>query len=186
MGLFKHPLSNPWTRENIGAPAAPQGGLGLFLPQRKLITPSWIPNRWERFKIRGWAPYHLTIPSEQIPGYNPGLWALTGFDVQQFAAQCPVFYAIGGFLTWSNQREGATISIYDVNAQQALTNPSGPDLLTANMGGTGKHPFFLKKFLFLDPGDEILATISNLSPNPQIGQVAMIGFQPLFPGDLGS
>ena len=186
MGLFKNPMSNPWTRESYGAPPAAQGGLGLFLPQRKLITPAWIPNRWERFKIRGWVPYMLAIPSEQIPGFNHGLWALEPYDVQQFAAPCPVYFAVGGFVSWNNQPEGATIAIYDVNAQQSLTNPSGPDPFVSNIGGTGKHPFFLKKFQFMDPGNEIIATITNNSPNNQLGQFAAIGFQPLFPGDLGS
>ena len=98
-----------------------------------------------------WAPYLLTIPSQEIPGYNPGLWALAPFDVQQFAAQCPVFYAIGGFVCWNNQPEGATISIYDVNAQQSLTNPSGPDLLPQTLAGLGSTHFSSRNSSFLIP-----------------------------------
>jgi hypothetical protein len=76
--------------------------------------------------------------------------------------------------------------LFDVNSQQPLVSPGGPDLLLSNFGGTGKRPFFFKKLLFLDPGDELLATITNLSNNPQIGQLALIGFQPMFASDLGT
>jgi hypothetical protein len=91
-----------------------------------------------------------------------------------------------GFKQWSNQPEGAQLSLFDENSQQALVNPSGPDLLTPNFGGTGKRPYFFKKLLFLDPGDELLATITNLSANPQIGQIVVTGLQPILPGDLGN
>ena len=32
MGLFKHPLSNPWTRENVGALPQRREGLICFCP----------------------------------------------------------------------------------------------------------------------------------------------------------
>ena len=185
MGLFKDPANNPFTRGNYGAPPSEHGKLGLYLPQRGLITQPYLPSRWERFKLRGWSPFHLAIPSP-FAGNATGLWQLDAEDTEQFSAQCPIYFCAAGFVQWSNQPEGAQIQIFDVNSQQPLISPGGPDLLLANLGGTGKRPFFFKKLLFLDPGDELLATISNLSPNPQIGQVAIIGFQPMFAGDLGT
>ncbi len=181
MQYIQDPATNPFTRENWGAPPAAQGGMGLYLPQRGVTTALYIPSRWERFKILGWAPFDLAIPST-----NNGLWQLVGNDAQQFSSPTPVYFCAVGFKQWSNQPEGAQLSLFDENSQQALINPSGPDLLTANFGGTGKRPYFFKKLLFLDPGDELLATITNLSANPQIGQIVVTGLQPILPGDLGN
>jgi hypothetical protein len=183
--IFKDPEHNPFTRENYGAPPSEHGKLGLYLAQRGLISSLYIPSRWERFKLKGWVPFHLAIPAP-VAGNQTGLWQLDGNDTEQFSAPCPIYYAIAGFVQWSNQPEGAQIQLFDVNSQQPFVSPGGPDLLLANFGGTGKRPFFFKELLFLDPGDELLATITNLSPNPQIGQVAAIGFQPMFAGDLGT
>jgi hypothetical protein len=171
------PATNPFTRQNYGAPPAAQGWLGLFLPGRKQLSGIYLPSRWERAKIRGWAPYRLTIPS-----IGNGLWQLDAQDTQQFSATCPVYFCLTGFSTWSSQAAGAQITLYDVNAAQWLIHPGGPDLLTSLLGGSGKRPFWLKEFLFLDPGDTLLADITNLSATPQIGQVVADGYMPLFPG----
>jgi hypothetical protein len=183
--LFKDPAHNPFTRENYNAPPSEHGKLGLWMAQRGLLSSLYIPSRWERFKLRGWAPFHLAIPAPDA-GNTTGLWQLDANETEQYAAPCPIYYAIAGFVQWSSQPEGAQIQLFNVNAQQPLVSPGGPDLLLENLAGTGKRPFFFKKLLFLDPGDEILATITNLSPNPQVGQVAAIGFQPMFASDLGT
>ncbi len=175
----QNPATNVFTRQNFGAPPSAQGKLGLFLPRRKLLSGIYLPSRWERAKIRGWVPYMLSIPS-----IGNGLWSLAAQDTQQFSATCPVYFAVTGFLTWSNLSAGAQITLYDVNAQHALINPSGPDLLATLLGGNAKNPFWLKEFFFLDPGDTLLADITNLSMSAQIGQVVAFGNMPLFPGVL--
>ena len=38
-------LQNIWTKAQVGAPASPHGDLGLFLPDRKLITAAYLPDR---------------------------------------------------------------------------------------------------------------------------------------------
>lgn len=171
--------TNIWTRENFGAPPAAQGPMGLFLPQRGLISSAWLPTRWERAKITGWAPYRLTIPSA-----FPGMWQLDGGASAEFSAPCPVYFALAGFSQYHSQPEGGTIEIYDVNTEMALINPAGPALNLDNLGGDGKHPFWLKEFFFLDPGDVLLAEIANNSVNAQQGQVVADGYQPQFAGVL--
>ena len=76
------------------------------------------------------------------------------------------------------------MEVYDVNAETAIVNPAGPALSLSNFGGNGKHPFWLKEFLFLDPGDVLLAQIANQSDNAQQGQLVADGFQPQFAGIL--
>lgn len=174
-----NPATNIWTRANYGAPPAEQGPLGLFLPQRKLISSAWLPTRWERAKIKGWAPFRLTIPAA-----FPGLWYLAGGATDEFSAPCPVYFALAGFSVYFSQPEGGTIEIYDVNTEMALINPAGPALNLNNLGGTGKNPFWLKEFLFLDPGDVLLAQIANNSDNAQQGQVVADGYQPMWAGVL--
>lgn len=184
-GLFKHPATNPFTRENFGAPPSEHGALGLFLPQRGMLSAQYLPSRWERFKLRGWSPFHMAIPSP-VGSINNGLWQLNANDTQQFSGVCPVYYCIAGFVGFSFEPEGAQVQVFDVNSQQPLVSPGGPDLLLSNLAGTGKRPFLLKKLLFLDPGDELLATITNLSPYANVGQLAAVGFQPMFESDLGT
>jgi hypothetical protein len=169
--------TNVWTKGNFGAPPAEQGPLGLFLPTRKLISAAWLPSRWERAKIKGWTPYRLTIPS-----LFPGLWYLDGGESAQFSGACPVYFALAGFSQYHSQPEGATVELYDVNTEMALVNPAGPALNIKNFGGDGKHPFWLKEFLFLDPGDVLLAQISNQSASAQQGQIVADGYQPQFAG----
>ena len=53
-----------------------------------------------------------------------------------------------------------------------------------NLGGDGKNPFWLKEFMFFDPGDVLLALITNKSVNPQQGQLVADGYQPQFVGVL--
>jgi hypothetical protein len=153
--------------------------MGLFLPRRKLISAAYLPSRWERAKIKGWSPYRLTIPS----GF-PGMWLLDGGDTAQFSGACPVYFALAGFSVFHSQPEGGTVEIYDVNTEMALINPAGPALSLDNLGGDGRHPFWLKEFLFLDPGDVLLATVTNSSPNTQQGQIVADGYQPQFAGVL--
>jgi hypothetical protein len=164
-----------FTRENFGAPP---GGQGMFLPQRKILTGIYLPSRWERMKIERWSPFKLTIPSNGI-GANGGLWTLAAGETQQFSASCPVYFAINGFSVWFNQKEGAQVSIYEELCDQALVNPFGTPLSMSLLGGTAKKHFWLKEFLFLDPGDTLFADITNLSPNPQVGQVVVEGSMPL-------
>jgi hypothetical protein len=171
------PATNIWTRDNYGAPPAEQGPLGLFLPQRKLISSAWLPTRWERAKIKGWSPYRLTIPSA-----FPGMWNLDVGASAEFSAAVPVYFAIAGFSEYHSQPEAATVELYDVNTQMALINPGGPALDIRNFGGSGKHPFWLKEFLFLDPGDVLLAQIANQSDLAQQGQIVADGYQPQFAG----
>ena len=173
------PATNIWTRDNYGAPPAEQGSLGLFLPKRKLISSAWLPTRWERAKIKGWTPYRLTIPSA-----FPGLWYLDGDETAEFSGACPVYFALAGFSAYGSQPEGTSIDLYDVNTETALINPAGPALALQNFGGDGKHPFWLKEFLFLDPGDVLLAQISNQSAIAQQGQLVADGYQPQFAGVL--
>ena len=173
------PATNIWTRDNYGAPPAEQGPMGLFLPRRKLISSAWLPTRWERAKIKGWSPYRLTIPSA-----FPGMWQLDGGASQEFSAACPVYFALAGFSAYWSQPEAVTIELYDVNTETALINPAGPALDIRNFGGDGKHPFWLKEFMFLDPGDVLLATIANQSDNAQQGQIVADGYQPQFAGVL--
>jgi len=173
------PATNLWTRENYGAPPAAQGRMGLFLPQRKLISSAWLPTRWERAKIKGWSPYRLTIPSA-----FQGMWQLTPGQSEEFSGACPVYFALAGFSQYHSQPEGGTVEIYDVNTEMALINPAGPALSLDLLGGDGKHPFWLKEFLFLDPGDVLLATISSASVNNQQGQIVADGYQPQFAGVL--
>lgn len=174
-----NPATNPFTKQNYGAPPAEHGPMGLFLPQRKLISSCYLPSRWERAKIKGWSPYRLTIPSA-----FPGLWSLAGNDTQEFAGACPVYFVLTGFSQFHSQPEGATVELYDVNTEMALINPGGPALNIDLLGGDGKRPFWLKTFLFLDPGDVLLAQIANQSANAQQGQLVADGYQPQFAGVL--
>ena len=174
-----NPATNIWTRENYGAPPAAQGPQGLYLPRRGLISAAWLPSRWERAKIRGWSPYRLTIPSA-----FPGMWSLDPGESQEFSGACPVYFALAGFSQFHSQPEGGTIELYDVNTETALINPFGPALSLDNLGGDGRHPFWLKRFLFLDPGDVLQAVIASASVNPQQGQIVCDGYQPQFAGVL--
>jgi hypothetical protein len=173
------PATNIFTRDNFGAPPAAQGKLGLFLPTHKLISSAWLPTRWERAKIKGWSQYRLTIPSA-----FPGMFQLAAGDTEEYSAACPVYFALVGFSQYCNQPSGVTVEIYDVNTETALINPAGPALNLSNLGGTGKAPFWLKEFLFLDPGDVLQASIANGNTSPVQGQIVADGYQPQFAGIL--
>ena len=172
-----NPATNIFTREGYGAPAGRHGSLGLWLNTRKLWTQPYVPNRWERMKIRGWRPYYLPIPSQ-----FPGIWQLDGNDTQEFIGTAPVYFACVGIGVFSLQPEGANVKLYSDQAEQAFIYPNGPDLHIDNLGGTGKNPFFLKEPYFMDPGDSILCDLTNLSDNPNQGQIVLYGFSPRFPG----
>jgi hypothetical protein len=168
------PTKNLFMRQNVGAPPPEQGPMGLFLPNRKLITPGYLPSRWERLKIRGWIQFFLPIPSD-----FPGMIQLDGGEAQEFSAQTPSYFALIGFNAFWNQPEGATIDLYEMDTEQSLVSTSGPSLHIENLGGLGRHPSFLKEFFFMDPGDSLLATVSNQSGNPGRGQIVAVGFAPM-------
>lgn len=166
--------TNIWTRDNYGAPPARQGPLGLFLPYRKLISAAWLPTRWEREKIKGWRFYMMSIPT----GF-PGMFMLDPQATQQYTATTPVYFALCGFVAFANQPEGVTVELYDNDTQQPLIDPFGPPLNHNLLGGSGRRPFFMKEFFFMDPGDTLTATIANPSVNPQQGQIVAVGFEPM-------
>ena len=165
---------NPFTKKNLGGPKPEHGRMGLFLPSRKLLTPQYLPSRWERLKAKGWCSYWLPIPSD-----FPGMCQLGPQETEQFTASCPAYFALAGFHSFSNQPEGCTIDVYETNTQQSLTRTAGPSLLLSNLGGNAQHPLFLEEFFFMDPGDNLLATITNQSPNAVQGQVVAFGFGPV-------
>lgn len=148
--------------------------MGLFLPYRKLLSPGYLPSRWERLKIRGWVQYLMPIPSD-----FPGMIQLGAQEADQFSAQCPSYFALIGFNAFWSQPEGATIDLYEMDTEQSLTSTNGPSLLIDNLGGTAKHPLFLKEFFFMDPGDSLLATVTNLSLNAGQGQIVAVGYAPV-------
>lgn len=174
-----NPSTNVWTRPSYGAPPSNHGRFGLWLSQRKLITSAYVPNRWQRLGIRGWRPYWMPIPSDQ-PYFQ-----LLAQQTLEYEAVCPVFFVMFGALAFCNQPEGALVELYDTENDQALINPNGPALRLANAGGDAKNPFFFKRPLPMDAGSAILADITNLSLNTNYGQIALYGYQPLFPGKLG-
>jgi hypothetical protein len=148
--------------------------MGLFLPYRKLISAAYLPTRWERDKIKDWVIYCLTVPDA-----FPGMITLAGQATQQVTATVPVYFALCGFVTFASQPEGWTAELFHNDTQQALINPFGPPLNQNLLGGSGRRPFFLKEFFFMDPGDTLTATVANQSENPQLCQLVGIGFQPL-------
>lgn len=169
-----HPSQDPFTRQNYGAPAPEHGPMGLFLPYRKLLSPGYLPSRWQRMKVDRWIPYWLPIPSD-----FPGMIQLGGQEADEFSGQTPSYLAIIGFNAFWNQPEGATVTLYEMDTEQSLVSTTGADLQLECLGGTAKHPLFLKEFFFMDPGDSILATVTNQSANPGQGQVVAVGFAPL-------
>jgi len=120
-GAF-NPMRNPYTRENYGSPLAKYP---LWLSTRGLQTSAFVPSRWERMRLDGWAPYWLPIPSG-TGAANTGLWSLAGNDTLEFQAICPVRFAVGAIMVHSQQPEGVLVTLYDDQRQQALINPSGP------------------------------------------------------------
>jgi hypothetical protein len=174
---MQHPALNPILRENWGAPRATnsKGLFEVWLPWRKLLTPNYLPSRWERLKIKGWVQNLMPIPSDP-----PGMFFLEGNDSQEYAGQTVSYFALAGFLAVSNQPEGISLSsLYDMDQEQSLISTSGPALWMSNLAGDAKHPFWLKKLHFMDPGDTILATLTNLSANVQQGQLVAVGFAPV-------
>ncbi len=169
-----NPAKNLFTRQNYGAPPPDHGPLGLFLPYRKLISGAYLPSRWQRMKIRGWIQYMMPIPSD-----FPGMIQLDGQDAEEYSAQTPSYFALAAFNIFWNQPEGATIDLYEMDTETSLISTAGPSLLLENLGGTAKHPTFLKELFFMDPGDSLLATVTNLSLNPGQGQIVAVGFAPV-------
>jgi hypothetical protein len=112
------------------------------------------------------------------------MWQLDGGASAEFSASVPVYFAITGFSQYHSQPESASVELYDVNTEMALINPGGPALDMRLFGGDGKSPFWLKEFLFLDPGDVLLARITNQSSIAQQGQIVADGYQPQFVGIL--
>lgn len=176
--------SNPFTAMNAGAPP-PRHPMGLFLPRRKLISSIYLPDRWQRLKIKNWWPY-----SQTIPGEFPGIFTLTSQETNDFSAGVPTYFCLTGFSVFLypypganiNQTPQITIELYHPETNQALINPNSPPMLVNLLGGNGKNPFFFKEFFFMDPGDTLLARLSNLGTLTQQGQIVANGFYPVLFG----
>lgn len=171
------PSTNVFTKENFGAPPPAHGKLGLYIPRRGLLSSAYLPSRWQRKKIEGWRLYMLSIPAT-----FPGMFSLAAQDTEQFTANVPVYFALGGFVGTTNNSAGVQVQLFYQEQQQALVNPFGPDLQLSNLAGDGQNTTWLKEFMFMDPGDTLVATIANLAPVSQQGQFVAVGFQPMYLG----
>lgn len=173
-----NPATNPWTKNQIGQPPGNHGKMGLWLSARKMLTSQFVPDRWQRRQIRGWAPYSMAIPD------GGQLWTVAGQGTVEVTGTCPVNFAVVGFAVESFAP--CVLELYDVNSDQALINASGPALQMPNLGGTGKYPFFLKRIFCMDVGNTLIATITDLSGAQNSGQIVLLGYEPLFPGVIES
>lgn len=172
-----NPTTNPYTKQNIGAPRSRHGALGAWLPSRKLTSSAYIPNRWDREKIKNWGIYFVTIPS-----VFPGTFTIGPSDTLEFEAVMPPQFALESLMQSSNQPESVRLELYDTKRNQAIINPGGPELMIGNVGGNGQNRLFLKRLYFFEENTTVLATIANLSANQQSGQIVMVGYTPGSPG----
>jgi len=169
-----NPLTNVWTKNQVGQPPGNHGRMGLWLHTRKMISAAFVPDRWQRRQIKGWAPYMLAIPD------GSQLFTVGAQQTVEVTASCPVNFAAVGFAIKSFGP--CVIELYDVNSDQALINASGPAIQISNLGGNGKFPFFLKRMYCMDLGNTLIATITDLSGSQNSGQIVLYGYEPLFPG----
>jgi hypothetical protein len=172
-----NPVTNPYTRENLGAPRSRMGAMGTYLSYRGLRSSAYIPNRFDRDKIKNWSLYFCTLPA-----VFPGVFTIAPNDTLEFESILPPQFALESLMISSNQPESVRLTLYDMNRNQAIINPGGPELMIPNLGGTGKFRLFLKSLYFFEPSTTLLASIANLSANQQSGQIILVGYTPGSPG----
>ena len=169
-----NPYTNVWTKNQMNQPPGNHGRMGLWMTTRKMLTAPFVPDRWQRRQIKGWAPYSMAIPD------GGQLWTVAGQATVEVTGTCPVNFAVVGIAVESFG--ACVLELYDVNSDQAIINASGPALQMPNLGGTGKYPFFFKKLYCMDVGNTLIATITDLSGSQNSGQIVLLGYEPLFPG----
>jgi hypothetical protein len=157
-GLFG--ASNHFVRENLGAPP-PKYRLGLWLNYRKLASAAYVPNRFERAKLRNGIPCSIVID-----------WVLASEQTLEFRGISPGFFWIDRILTSSLLPEGARAMLYDPQRKRAFTDQP---ISLSNLGGDAKEPFFLKQLYPLNPNSPILARVTNLAKSINRGQIVLPG-----------
>ena len=172
-----NPATNPYIAPNLGAPASRQGALGAWLNYRKLTSSAYIPNRWDREQIKHWSLYFVTLPA-----VFPGTFTIAPSETLEFPAVLPPQFALESLMVSSNQPEGVRLSLYDEKRNQAIVNPTGPELMLGNLGGNGKTRLFLKRLYFFELSTTLLASIANMSASQQSGQIVLVGYTPGSPG----
>lgn len=162
--------NNRWARQLRGG--APHFALGAWVPSRKLASIGYVPTAEDRAKINGGRIYDIVLP-----------WSLTGSQTLEFQGVAPGQFALMAVIGNSFQSEGVQVSLIDPERKRALTYSP---IRLGNFAGDAKHPFYLRKFYPFQPGASINARITNLSPNPNVGQLVLKGFIVSTLVDLGT
>lgn len=161
MGLFNG-ADNPWFKASDGAPP-PRHKLGTWLTYKKFASAAFVTLRRDRERLRalGGAWYGCVIN-----------WSLAGQQTLEFQTTAPGVFAALMITGDSFQPEGALALLLDpYRDRQLVDQPISFD----NFCGTARKPFILRRSYRFAPLTPILAKVSNLSANPNRGQIVLWG-----------